>query len=181
MTETTSQDTSATTTTTTAWAYGATAATAPLEPLQIERRPLGPNDVRIDIKFCGICHTDIHFTGGDWGPVPNPAIPGHEIAGIVTQVGAQVGRYSSRASEAAGSASRTCGAASSSGAARADRRSPRIWCSLGVSCHATVEATQPAGFGNNLACLPNPEGHESIRMARATVHSNIDAQGQPHP
>jgi uncharacterized zinc-type alcohol dehydrogenase-like protein len=76
--------------TTTALAYGAPAATAPLEPLQIERRPLGPTDVRIDIKFCGICHSDIHFTRGEWGEVPYAAIPGHEIAGLVAEVGSEV-------------------------------------------------------------------------------------------
>ena len=67
--------------------------TAPLEPLQIERRALGPKDVRIDIQFCGICHSDIHFTRGEWGEVPYPAIPGHEIAGVVAEVGAGVTAY----------------------------------------------------------------------------------------
>ena len=75
---------------TTARAYGASAAGAPLEPLQLERRELGAKDVRIDIKYCGICHSDIHFTRGEWGEVPYPAIPGHEIAGIVAEVGAEV-------------------------------------------------------------------------------------------
>ncbi len=79
--------------TTTAHAYGAQAADAALAPLQIERRELGPKDVRIDIKFCGICHSDIHFTRGEWGQVPYPAIPGHEIAGIVAGVGDQVAGF----------------------------------------------------------------------------------------
>jgi alcohol dehydrogenase (NADP+) len=95
MTETTNTNasTATTTTTTTARAYGAAAATAPLEPLQIERRALGPKDVRIDIEFCGVCHSDIHFCRGDWGPLPYPAIPGHEIAGSVAEVGSQVTRF----------------------------------------------------------------------------------------
>jgi uncharacterized zinc-type alcohol dehydrogenase-like protein len=76
--------------TTTANAVGATSPTAALGPLRIERRPLGADDVRIDIKFCGICHSDIHFSRGDWGEVPYPAIPGHEIAGIVAEVGTNV-------------------------------------------------------------------------------------------
>ena len=78
---------------TTARAYGAQAADAALAPLQIERRALGAHDVRIDIKFCGICHSDIHFTRGEWGRVPYPAIPGHEIAGVVATVGDQVTRF----------------------------------------------------------------------------------------
>src|SRR5690242_8440113 len=90
MTGTTHTNASTATTTTTARAYGATAATASLEPLQIERRALGPKDVRIDIHFCGICHSDIHFARGEWGEIPYPAIPGHEIAGIVAEVGSQV-------------------------------------------------------------------------------------------
>jgi uncharacterized zinc-type alcohol dehydrogenase-like protein len=76
--------------TTTARAFGAQAADAPLESLQIERRALGARDVRIDIKFCGICHSDIHFVRGEWGRVPYPAVPGHEIAGVVAEVGAEV-------------------------------------------------------------------------------------------
>src|SRR3954447_26831861 len=81
MTDTTATPTSSTTTT--ARAVGAQSAEAALEPLEIERRAVGPKDVKIDIKFCGICHSDIHFTRGEWGQVPYPAIPGHEIAGIV--------------------------------------------------------------------------------------------------
>lgn len=81
------------TTTTTAQAVGAPSASAPLEPLQIERRALGADDVRIDIKFCGICHSDIHFARGEWGEIPYPAVPGHEIAGIVAEVGENVTKY----------------------------------------------------------------------------------------
>jgi uncharacterized zinc-type alcohol dehydrogenase-like protein len=92
MTETTNVPT-ASSSGTTARAFGAPAADAPLEPLRIERRALGAKDVRIDIKFCGICHSDIHFTRGEWREIPYPAIPGHEITGIVAQVGAEVTRH----------------------------------------------------------------------------------------
>ena len=57
-------------------AYGAQAAASCSLPMQIERRDVGPKDVLIDIKFCGICHSDIHFTRGEWGEVPYPAVPG---------------------------------------------------------------------------------------------------------
>jgi alcohol dehydrogenase (NADP+) len=93
MTETANATTS-TTMTTASRAFGAPAAGAPLESLEIERRALGPKDVRIDIKFCGICHSDIHFTRGEWGKVPYPAIPGHEIAGVVAAVGSDVTTFS---------------------------------------------------------------------------------------
>ncbi len=88
MTETTSP--AASMPTTTARAVGATAADAPLGALEIERRAIGPQDVRIDIRFCGICHSDIHFARGEWGKIPYPAIPGHEIAGVVAEVGSEV-------------------------------------------------------------------------------------------
>jgi uncharacterized zinc-type alcohol dehydrogenase-like protein len=76
--------------TTTARAVGTFAPESPLGPLDIERRALGPKDVRIDIKFCGVCHSDIHFARGEWGEIPYPAVPGHEIAGVVAEVGSDV-------------------------------------------------------------------------------------------
>ena len=90
MTEIGSTPTPVTRETTTARAVGAQAPDAPLEALEIQRRAVGPRDVRIDIEFCGICHSDIHFTRGEWGEVPYPAVPGHEIAGIVAAVGSEV-------------------------------------------------------------------------------------------
>ena len=74
-------------------AYAATSATEPLVPTTIERREVGPHDVLIDIKFAGICHSDIHTARGDWGPASYPLVPGHEIAGIVSEVGAAVTRH----------------------------------------------------------------------------------------
>jgi uncharacterized zinc-type alcohol dehydrogenase-like protein len=74
-------------------AYGAHGASEPVVPLAVERRELGPKDVLIEIRFCGICHSDIHFTRGEWGEVPYPAVPGHEIAGVVADVGAEVSSY----------------------------------------------------------------------------------------
>ncbi|MCC9604275.1 NAD(P)-dependent alcohol dehydrogenase [Blastopirellula sp. JC732] len=58
-----------------------------------ERRPLGDNDVLIDIKFCGICHSDIHQMRGHWSPQKYPQVPGHEIAGIVAAVGKNVTKF----------------------------------------------------------------------------------------
>ncbi|MBN9684758.1 MULTISPECIES: NAD(P)-dependent alcohol dehydrogenase [unclassified Corallococcus] len=77
----------------TANAYAATSAKSPLGPLAIQRRELGPRDVLIEIKYCGICHSDIHTVRGEWGETTYPIVPGHEIAGIVTRVGAQVKKH----------------------------------------------------------------------------------------
>jgi uncharacterized zinc-type alcohol dehydrogenase-like protein len=74
-------------------AYAAPSATGALIPTTIERREVGPHDVLIDIKFAGICHSDIHTVRGDWGPQTYPLAPGHEIAGIVTAVGQDVTRH----------------------------------------------------------------------------------------
>ncbi|HLP22992.1 MAG TPA: NAD(P)-dependent alcohol dehydrogenase [Microbacteriaceae bacterium] len=74
-------------------AYAATSATGPLGPARIERRPVGPHDVRIDIRYSGICHSDIHTVRGDWGPIEYPQVVGHEIAGVVAEVGSAVTRH----------------------------------------------------------------------------------------
>jgi alcohol dehydrogenase (NADP+) len=60
---------------------------------EIKRRDLDSQDVLIEIKYAGICHSDIHTAHGEWGPVNYPLVPGHEIAGIVTEVGAEVTKY----------------------------------------------------------------------------------------
>lgn len=82
--------------TTTVSGYAATApwgSDAPLTKTTIERRDVGPADVAIDIKFAGICHSDLHTVSGEWGGVKYPMVPGHEIAGIVTEVGSEVTKY----------------------------------------------------------------------------------------
>ncbi|MFD3795388.1 NAD(P)-dependent alcohol dehydrogenase [Streptomyces californicus] len=72
---------------TTVAAYAAPRAKAPLERTTIERRPVGEFDVLIDIKFAGICHSDIHQARDGWGEGIFPMVPGHEIAGIVVETG----------------------------------------------------------------------------------------------
>ncbi|MGW5767838.1 NAD(P)-dependent alcohol dehydrogenase [Streptomyces longwoodensis] len=78
---------------TTVAAYAVPAPKAPLERTTIERRPVGEFDVLIDIKFAGICHSDIHQAREGWGEAMFPMVPGHEIAGVVTEVGPGVTKY----------------------------------------------------------------------------------------
>ena len=75
---------------TTTRALAAPAAGAPLTPVTIERRDLRPDDVRIQIAYAGICHSDIHQARGEWGSAIFPMVPGHEIAGTVVEVGEAV-------------------------------------------------------------------------------------------
>jgi alcohol dehydrogenase (NADP+) len=74
-------------------AYAAPSAAEPLVKTTIERRDVGAHDVLIDIKYAGICHSDIHTVRGEWGPRQFPLTPGHEIVGIVSEVGSEVGKY----------------------------------------------------------------------------------------
>nr|WP_321453983.1 NAD(P)-dependent alcohol dehydrogenase [uncultured Carboxylicivirga sp.] len=64
-----------------------------LKPWEFERRPVGDNDVLIDVKYASICHSDIHQMKGHWGPQQYPQIPGHEIVGIVAAVGKNVTKF----------------------------------------------------------------------------------------
>ena len=79
--------------TTTVAAYAAPAAKAPLERTTIERREVGEFDVLIDIKFSGICHSDIHQAREGWGEAIFPMVPGHEIAGVVEAIGSGVTKF----------------------------------------------------------------------------------------
>jgi alcohol dehydrogenase (NADP+) len=74
-------------------AYAATSATEPLTKTEITRRDVGSHDVRFDIHFAGICHSDIHTVKAEWGQPNYPVVPGHEIAGVVTEVGSDVTAY----------------------------------------------------------------------------------------
>ncbi|MDI9917367.1 NAD(P)-dependent alcohol dehydrogenase [Rhodococcus sp. IEGM 1379] len=74
-------------------AYAAPSATEPLSRTHIERRDVGSCDVLIEIKYAGVCHSDIHTVRGDWGPQQYPLTVGHEIVGIVTEIGSAVTRH----------------------------------------------------------------------------------------
>jgi uncharacterized zinc-type alcohol dehydrogenase-like protein len=77
-------------------AYSAASATSPLAPDTIQRRDTTGNDVQIDILFCGICHSDLHYARDEWHnvmPAIYPCVPGHEIVGRVTAVGSGVTKF----------------------------------------------------------------------------------------
>ena len=74
-------------------AYGALHSDGPIHAMTIERRALLPDDVAIDVLYCGVCHSDIHMIRGEWGEQPFPMVPGHEFVGRVTAVGQAVTRF----------------------------------------------------------------------------------------
>ncbi|HEV7319239.1 MAG TPA: NAD(P)-dependent alcohol dehydrogenase [Ensifer sp.] len=73
--------------------YAATDASKPLTPFTFERREPRDDDVVIEIKYCGVCHSDIHQARNEWGNSAFPMVPGHEIVGIVTAVGSKVTKF----------------------------------------------------------------------------------------
>src|ERR1700743_3226956 len=93
--------------------YAATSATEPLVKTTIERRDPGPHDVAFDIKFAGICHSDIHTVKAEWGQPNYPIVPGHEIAGVVTAVGSEVRKFKVGDRVGVGCMVNSCGACSS--------------------------------------------------------------------
>src|ERR1700738_4598861 len=73
--------------------YAAMAAAEKLGPFNFNRRKPRPHDVLVDILYCGVCHTDLHFVRNDWGMSIYPLVPGHEIVGRVTQIGDHVHKF----------------------------------------------------------------------------------------
>lgn len=93
--------------------FAAASPKKPLGPFEFERRTPGDRDVHIQIEFCGICHSDIHFARDEWGIASFPCVPGHEIVGRVVKTGKDAGRFTEGQRVAVGcfvNSCRTCGA-----------------------------------------------------------------------
>ena len=73
--------------------YAAKAADAGFQSFEFERREVGADDILIEIKFCGVCHSDIHQVRNEWGNAVYPMVPGHEIVGRVAKTGANVTKF----------------------------------------------------------------------------------------
>lgn len=73
--------------------YASQSSDSPLAPHDIVRRDLRPNDVQIEILYCGVCHSDLHTARGEWKGTVYPVVPGHEIVGRVTAVGAKTNKF----------------------------------------------------------------------------------------
>ncbi|MBV1923241.1 MAG: NAD(P)-dependent alcohol dehydrogenase [Flavobacteriaceae bacterium] len=75
-------------------AYGTVSSESALKQFKILRREVTENDIEIDILYCGVCHSDLHFAKNDWGMTVYPVVPGHEIVGRVSKIGAGVSKHS---------------------------------------------------------------------------------------
>jgi uncharacterized zinc-type alcohol dehydrogenase-like protein len=75
------------------WGYAAPQAKEPLAPFSFQRRDPGPNDIVIEIQYCGVCHSDLHQVRDEWGGSIFPMVPGHEIVGTVIKVGKEVVKF----------------------------------------------------------------------------------------
>ena len=82
--------------------------TGPHELMKFRRRALGPEDVAIKIRYCGVCHSDIHTIRGDWGKIQYPQIVGHELAGEVVAVGSSVSKFTVGARVGVGTMVNSC-------------------------------------------------------------------------
>ena len=94
-------------------AYGTQSPTDSLKEINIQRRELTANDIEIEILYCGVCHSDLHTARNDWGGTVYPAVPGHEIVGKVTKVGAGVTKLKVGDNAAVGCLVGSCGTCAS--------------------------------------------------------------------
>jgi len=127
-------------------ALSAPSAGASFGKTTIERRAARADDVEIDIKYCGICHSDVHQARDEWGGSIFPMVPGHEIAGVVTGVGADVTRFSVGDRVGVGCMVDSCGSASTALRARssfASRETSRLQRAR-VRRHTDLRRIQPA-------------------------------------
>jgi uncharacterized zinc-type alcohol dehydrogenase-like protein len=89
--------------------YAARSASSPLSPFSFERRDPLPDDVQLDILFCGICHSDLHIVRNEWRGTTYPCVPGHEIVGRAIKVGSAVKRFKAGDLVAVGCMVNSCG------------------------------------------------------------------------
>ena len=101
-------ESTATKTETKAIGYGNSSSFFSLGPIEFERRAPGAKDVALDILYCGVCHSDKHQASNDWGNTVYPCIPGHEIVGRVTMVGAEVTKFKTGETVAVGTLVDSC-------------------------------------------------------------------------
>ncbi len=132
--------------------YAAQSAASPLAPFPFERRSLRPNDVAMDVLYCGVCHSDLHMARNDWGWSFYPLVPGHEIVGRVTEVGAEVKTYKVGDHVAVGCMVDSC--------RNCDQ------CKKGLEQYCREGNTQTYGGRDRITCEPTYGGYSKALIAR---------------
>ena len=166
--------------------YAATSATTPLAPFAFDRRAPGDRDVHITIDFCGVCHSDIHFTRNEWGVTTYPCVPGHEIIGRVVKVGKDVKKFKEGQRVGVGCFVNSCGKCANC------KSGHENYCELGVTMtYASLDAdgVTPTfgGYSRDIVVnehfvLSIPEGLEPagaapLLCAGITTYSPLRAAG----
>ncbi len=132
--------------------YAAQSAASPLAPFPFERRSLRPNDVAMDVLYCGVCHSDLHMARNDWGWSFYPLVPGHEIVGRVTEVGAEVKTYKVGDHVAVGCMVDSC--------QKCDQ------CKKGLEQYCREGNTQTYGGRDRIICEPTYGGYSKALIVR---------------
>ncbi|MBE1489740.1 NAD(P)-dependent alcohol dehydrogenase [Plantactinospora soyae] len=165
-------------------AFAAPAEGAPLGATTITRREVGPQDVLIDVAYCGICHTDIHTVRGEWGPRPFPLVPGHEIIGTVAAVGADVSRFSPGERVGVGCMVRSCGECGSCRAGQEQDCPAMVGTYGGIDADGSVTQGGYAGkivvgedFVLRIPDALDPAGAAPLLCAGITVYSPLRRYG----
>jgi uncharacterized zinc-type alcohol dehydrogenase-like protein len=127
-----------------ALAFAAHDSKGPLRPFSFDRRDVGPRDVRIDITFCGVCHSDLHTARGEWAGTAYPCVPGHEIIGRVAEVGREVTKFRVGQTAAVGCMVGSCGACKS--------------CEAGLEQYCTGASGTVFTYNSRDARSPQPNG-----------------------
>ncbi|MBF6357468.1 NAD(P)-dependent alcohol dehydrogenase [Nocardia higoensis] len=128
---------------TAAAAYALPSPEGAFQKITIERRELGPHDVLIDVKYAGICHSDIHTARNEWGSAHYPCVPGHEIAGIVAAVGSAVTGFAAGDRVGVGCLVDSCGKCEN---CVADEEQYCLRGSVMTYNHPVAESVQPGGY-----------------------------------
>jgi uncharacterized zinc-type alcohol dehydrogenase-like protein len=165
-------------------AFAAPAEGAPLGAATIARREVGPQDVLIDVAYCGICHTDIHTVRGEWGPRPYPLVPGHEIIGTVAAVGAEVSRFSPGDRVGVGCMVRSCGECLSCRAGQEQDCSAMVGTYGGIDADGSITQGGYAGkivvgqdFVLRIPEVLDPAGAAPLLCAGITMYSPLRRYG----
>lgn len=128
--------------------YATNDKSSPLKPYDFERREVGESDVLIDIKYCGICHSDIHTVRNEWKGTTYPVVPGHEIVGTVKKVGSEVKKFKEGDLVGVGCMVNSCGVC------EACKKDLQQFCNKG--CTLTYNSLEPdgnitkGGYSNNI-------------------------------